>query len=125
VSFAKTAEPIEMAFGIWTRVSLGKHVLGGVHTGATWRIPLNRPCATAMRPAVKLLWPLDTIHAYILVRNVEFCSVAKVGNLKQKIKSDIEGNVSLFANTSQYCSLRRSVLVYLLPAFQKFIVSLE
>jgi len=24
-----------------------KHVLGGVHIGATWQIPLNRPCAAA------------------------------------------------------------------------------
>jgi len=43
---AKTAEPIDMLFGMWTR----KHVLDGVHTGATWRIRLNRPCAAAMRP---------------------------------------------------------------------------
>ena len=27
----------------------------GVHVGATWRIRLNRPCAAAMRPYVKLL----------------------------------------------------------------------
>ena len=27
----------------------------GVHIGATWRIRLNRPCAAAMRPYVKLL----------------------------------------------------------------------
>jgi len=26
-----------------------------VHIGATWRIQLNRPCAAAMRPYVKLL----------------------------------------------------------------------
>jgi len=26
-----------------------------VHIGATWRIRLNRPCAAAMRPYVKLL----------------------------------------------------------------------
>jgi len=26
-----------------------------VHIGATWRIRLNRPCATAMRPYVKLV----------------------------------------------------------------------
>jgi len=25
-----------------------KNVLGGVHIDATWRIPLNRPCAAAM-----------------------------------------------------------------------------
>jgi len=49
---AKTAEPIEMPFEIWTRVSTKKYVLGGVHTGATWRIPLNRLCAAAMRPVV-------------------------------------------------------------------------
>jgi len=30
-------------------------VLDGVHIGATWRIRLNRPCAAAMRPYVKLL----------------------------------------------------------------------
>jgi len=55
VSPAKTAEPIEMPFGIWTRVGPRKHVLGAVHNGATWRIPLNRPRAAAMRPVVKLL----------------------------------------------------------------------
>jgi len=49
---AKTAEPIEMPFEICTRVGPKKYVLGGMHTGATWRIPLNRPCAAAMRPVV-------------------------------------------------------------------------
>jgi len=37
-------------FGLWTWVSQRKHVLGGLHTGATWRILLNRPCAAVMRP---------------------------------------------------------------------------
>jgi len=51
VSFVKkTVEPIEMPFGLWTRVGLRKHVLHGVHTGSTWWIPLNRPSATAMQP---------------------------------------------------------------------------
>jgi len=27
----------------------------GMHIGATWRIRLNRPCAVAMQPYVKLL----------------------------------------------------------------------
>jgi len=35
-----------------------------VHIGATWRIRLNRPCAAAMRPYVKLLWPLVIIVIY-------------------------------------------------------------
>jgi len=43
VSFAKMAEPTEMPFGLWTRVGPRKH-------GANWWIPLNRPCAAAMRP---------------------------------------------------------------------------
>jgi len=55
VSCAKMAEPIDMLFGLWTRVGAGKHVLGGVHIGATWRIQLNRPCAAAMRLFVRLL----------------------------------------------------------------------
>jgi len=56
VSPAKTAALIEMPFGLWTLVGSRNHVLG--HTGATWRIPMNRPCAVAMRSVVKLLWPL-------------------------------------------------------------------
>jgi len=54
-------EPIEMPFGLWTQVGPRKHVLHGVHIGATWRIRLNRPCsggpneAAEMRPYVKSL----------------------------------------------------------------------
>jgi len=49
VSCAKTAEAIEkrsrcrLGFGL--RVEA--HLLGVVHTGATWLIPLNRTCAAA------------------------------------------------------------------------------
>jgi len=52
----KMAEPLEMPFGLWIPVGQ-KHIglLGGVHNGTTWGIPLNRPCAAAMRPFVKLL----------------------------------------------------------------------
>jgi len=50
VSCTKMVKLIEMPFGLWTRVGLRKHVLGGVQTGATRRIPLNRPCAAMMRP---------------------------------------------------------------------------
>jgi len=46
----KMAEPIEMPFGLWTRMGPRKHVLGGVHNGATWRIPENCPYEVAMRP---------------------------------------------------------------------------
>jgi len=52
---AKTAELIEMPFVLWTLAGPRKHVLGEVHTDATWQTPLNRPCAAAMRPILKLL----------------------------------------------------------------------
>jgi len=50
VSPAKTAEPIEMLFGKWTRVGIRKYVqyYMGVYIGATWRMLLNRPRAVAM-----------------------------------------------------------------------------
>ena len=34
------------------------------HIDATWRIRLNRPSAAAMRPYVKLLWPLVIIRPH-------------------------------------------------------------
>jgi len=43
VSCGRAAEPIEMSFGMWTRVVRRKYALDGVHIGATWRIQLNRP----------------------------------------------------------------------------------
>jgi len=49
VGVAKPAEPIEMPFGVWTRVNPPKQVLDGVDIGAIWRIRLNRPFAAAMR----------------------------------------------------------------------------
>ena len=45
-------------------------MLHGVHIGATWRMRLNRPRsggpnkAVAMRPYVKLLWPLVIIRPH-------------------------------------------------------------
>jgi len=51
----KTAEPIEMSFGMWIRVGARKHVLDGVRIGATWRIRLNHPYAAVIEPYVKLL----------------------------------------------------------------------
>ena len=52
---AKTTVMIEMQFGMLSDVGQGNHVLDGVHIDATWRIRLDRPCAAAMRPYVKLL----------------------------------------------------------------------
>jgi len=69
---AKTAEPIDLPFGLWTWVDQRKHRFNcirqvepvcplepmcpmGGHIGVTWKIRLNRPSAAAMRPYVKLL----------------------------------------------------------------------
>ena len=35
-----------MPFGLWVQMGEGS-MLDGVHSDATWRIPLNRPCAAA------------------------------------------------------------------------------
>jgi len=59
VSCAKTAEPIDMPFRMWTRLSPRKHVFDG---GAHWRhvvntteIGLNHPYAAAIRPYIKMV----------------------------------------------------------------------
>jgi len=39
-SSAKTAEPIKMSFGMWTRMGPCKHLLDGVHIGATYRLSM-------------------------------------------------------------------------------------
>ena len=44
-------------------------VTGG-HIGETWQIRLNRPCAAAMRPYVKLLWSLAVIILRICLMQV-------------------------------------------------------
>jgi len=49
VSCAKTAQPINLPFGI------------GGHIGATWQIQLNHLSAVAMRPYVILVWALVTM----------------------------------------------------------------
>ena len=64
---AKTTELIEMPIWMWTWVGPRKHALDGVHIGTTRQIRLNRPRAAAMRPFVKLLWPL-TLHCYMVAK---------------------------------------------------------
>jgi len=66
VKYRKDALPWDVQSGwtdpgsVWDLDSGGpKEACVGVRTSATCRwIPLNCPCATAMRPVVKLLWPL-------------------------------------------------------------------
>ena len=57
----KTAEPIDLPFGLWTPVDRMMHKFNRIGQVApmcrrgTWRIRLNRPSAAAMRPYVELL----------------------------------------------------------------------
>jgi len=71
VKCAKIAELIDLPFGLWTLVGRRKHKFNCIcqvapvspygrahHIGATWGMRLNRLSAAAMRPYVRLLWPL-------------------------------------------------------------------
>jgi len=49
MSCAKMADPIETSFGLSIWVGPRKHVLNGVHVGATWQIRLNRQCSVALQ----------------------------------------------------------------------------
>ena len=80
LSCAKTSVLIEMPFGSWTCVCQRRHVLGGLHIGATWWIPLNRPCAAVMRPFCQITlttWcPLHVAErdfSYALCDVVRYC----------------------------------------------------
>jgi len=64
---------------VWA-VGPRKHVLGRVQFGATWRIRFSRPCAAAMRPYVKLLWP----HVIIMARHLTKRSLQDIP-IKQKL----------------------------------------
>jgi len=69
VSCAKMAEPIDLRFGLWTRVGRRKHKFNLIRqvapTGTSHRIRLNRPSAAAMCPYVILLWPLVIIIIFL------------------------------------------------------------
>ena len=73
MSPAKIAESIEMLFRLWTLEGPRKHALCGVHTSATWRIPLNRPCLAAMRPFCQNA--LATCYYYYLLVFCHLCCI--------------------------------------------------
>jgi len=57
MSWAKTGGPISAGDSIDNGADAYLSVLyGGAHTGATWRIRLNRPCAAAMRPICRIIF---------------------------------------------------------------------
>jgi len=62
VSCAKTTEPIDLQFGLWTKHKFSRicqvaPMCRCPHGRAHWRHMANT-IAAAMRPYVKLLWPL-------------------------------------------------------------------
>jgi len=62
----KPLNPSIMSFGMWTQVGPRKHI------GATWRMPLNRPCTAAMRPFCQMT--LTTCCYYFVFRKgVMYC----------------------------------------------------
>jgi len=62
-SCAEMAEPIEMPFGLWTWVGPRKDV--GCTPSTIWQIPLNRPCAAAMRHFCQII----LITCYVIIRS--------------------------------------------------------
>ena len=57
------AEPIDLPFGLWTRMCWRMHKFSCIcqvtpMCPTLWQIRFNRPCAAAMRSYVKLLWQL-------------------------------------------------------------------
>jgi len=92
----KTAEPIDLPFGLWTRVdrkstssiifARWSHCVHmGQHIGATWRIRLNRSCAAAMRSYVKLLWH-KFYQATLCNRNTSYDSSTRQ-SVRPRLKS--------------------------------------
>ena len=69
MSCAKMGKPIEMPFWLWTQMGPRKHILGGVHTVATWQIPLNHPCVAAMRSFCQIT--LTTCYTTCCWRHLE------------------------------------------------------
>jgi len=63
VSPAKTAEPIEMPFGVHTCGGRSRNHIsdGGVHIGTTLRILLNDPCVAVIWPYVVSVWTLVSV----------------------------------------------------------------
>ena len=86
------------------RVDSRKHVLaGGVHTGAIWRIPLNRPCAAAMQPFCQITLTNSIIYLFILIRmprtfNIKMLqdhfTVAKFSGMLVSVELNVDTEVS-------------------------------
>jgi len=81
----KTAGPIEMPFGIWTLMGPRKHVLDRGCTLAKLdeHDRTVHPCAAAMGPYVKLLWPLVIIWDDIIIALHLRVAIIKGWNWKQ------------------------------------------
>ena len=58
MSCGKMAEPIDLQFGLWTRVGRRKLKFSRIHHVAPMCPHVNHPSVVAMQPYVKLLWPL-------------------------------------------------------------------
>ena len=94
--------------------------------GATWRIRLNRPCAAAMRPFVKLLGPLVlllTSFTFLclfvckkLKKLVDYVSRMNCGRYNKNSSGDEIANVN-FLRQHRTCRAQR------LRPFNEFVIS--
>jgi len=72
------AEPIEMPFGLWTRMGPRKHLL---HGGAHWLQLVNTIEPAAMRPLCQI-----TLTPYYTFDNLLFTSIRITGSIEKKNK---------------------------------------
>jgi len=107
VSPVKTAELIEMPFGMWTRVGPRKHVLDGVHIVSTWLIRLGRPRVAAMRPFCKIT--LTMCSGFLSLRHVDrrnCCQRSSTNaSLVQRVSNSIKLNSTQLNSTQLYCNI--------------------
>ena len=58
-----------------------KHVLGWMHTDATWQMPLNRTCAAMMRPFCPITLTSCCLTVDVIVLLTELADGAQFKNI--------------------------------------------
>ena len=74
-----------------------------MHIGATWRIRLNRPRASPMRPYVNLLWPL--VVFVVGDRYGAVCIAALTADEIKTLKDTTNSKANVWLLTLKFCTL--------------------
>jgi len=76
----------------------------GVHSGTSWQIRIKRPCVTAMRPYVKLLWSLvqNGRHVLLILKDLSRSQIIKVCYKSHDIVETVQGCDDVVQSTNRY-----------------------